>query len=90
MDRGGRRCLTTPVPLLTSLADLWRLTGGADARPAGCLRAGEATRLAASKKAEWIWSVLDELEAAGLVTLADKGYQGSAHAKVPHKRKNKS
>ena len=29
------------------------------------------------KKAEWIWGVLDELEAAGLVTLADKGYQGS-------------
>src|SRR5215469_3545493 len=26
------------------------------------------------KKAEWIWGVLDELEAAGLVTLADKGY----------------
>ena len=29
------------------------------------------------KKAEWIWGVLDELEAAGLVTLADKGYQGA-------------
>ena len=29
------------------------------------------------KKAEWIWGVLHELEAAGLVTLADKGYQGS-------------
>ena len=28
------------------------------------------------KKAEWIWGVLAELEAAGLVTLADKGYQG--------------
>ena len=26
------------------------------------------------KKAEWIWGVLAELEAAGLVTLADKGY----------------
>ena len=26
------------------------------------------------KKAERIWSVLAELEAAGLVTLADKGY----------------
>jgi len=25
------------------------------------------------KKAEWIWGVLAELEAAGLVTLADKG-----------------
>ena len=28
------------------------------------------------KKAEWLWGVLAELEAAGLVTLADKGYQG--------------
>ena len=32
------------------------------------------------KKAEWIWGVLAELEAAGLVTLADKGYQGSTYA----------
>ena len=33
-----------------------------------------------------IRGVLAELEAAGLVTLADKGYQGSTHAKVsfPH------
>ena len=31
------------------------------------------------KKAEWIWGVLAELEAAGLVTLADKGYQGSTY-----------
>ena len=28
------------------------------------------------KKAEWIWGVLAELEAAGLVTLADKGLPG--------------
>ena len=35
------------------------------------------------KKAEWIWGVLDELERQGLVTLADKGYQGSDWAKVP-------
>ncbi|MCW2933015.1 MAG: Transposase, family [Actinomycetia bacterium] len=28
------------------------------------------------KKPEWIWGVLAELEAAGVVTLADKGYQG--------------
>ena len=35
------------------------------------------------KKAEWIWGVLAELEAAGLVTLADKGYQGSTYAKIP-------
>jgi DDE superfamily endonuclease/Helix-turn-helix of DDE superfamily endonuclease len=41
------------------------------------------------KKAEWIWGVLDELEAAGLVTLADKGYRGSSHAKIPYIGKNK-
>jgi DDE superfamily endonuclease len=41
------------------------------------------------KKAEWIRGVLAELEAAGLVTLADKGYQGSAYAKIPYKGKNK-
>jgi hypothetical protein len=35
------------------------------------------------KKAEWIWGILRELEAAGLVTLADKGYQGSPYAKIP-------
>jgi hypothetical protein len=33
--------------------------------------------------------VLDELEKAGLVTLADKGYQGTTWAKVPYKDKNK-
>jgi hypothetical protein len=37
------------------------------------------------KKAEWVWGVLDELEAAGLVTLADKGYQGSTWAKIPYR-----
>jgi DDE superfamily endonuclease len=41
------------------------------------------------KRAEWIWGVLDELEKAGLVTLADKGYQGSTWAKVPYKGRNK-
>jgi hypothetical protein len=41
------------------------------------------------KKAEWVWGVLDELEEQGLVTLADKGYQGSEWAKVPYKGKNK-
>jgi hypothetical protein len=41
------------------------------------------------KRAEWIWGVLAELEAAGLVVLADKGYQGSAYAKIPYKGKNK-
>ena len=41
------------------------------------------------KKAEWIWGVLDELETAGLVTLADKGYQGSTWAKIPYRGRNK-
>jgi DDE superfamily endonuclease/Helix-turn-helix of DDE superfamily endonuclease len=41
------------------------------------------------KKAEWIWGVLAELEAVGLVTLADKGYQGSTHAKIPYRGRNK-
>ena len=41
------------------------------------------------KKAEWVWGVLADLEAAGLVTLADKGYQGSTHAKIPYRGKNK-
>ena len=41
------------------------------------------------KRAEWIWGILAELEAAGLVTLADKGYQGSAYAKIPYRGKNK-
>jgi DDE superfamily endonuclease/Helix-turn-helix of DDE superfamily endonuclease len=41
------------------------------------------------KKAEWTWGVLAELEAVGLVTLADKGYQGSTHAKIPYRGRNK-
>jgi hypothetical protein len=41
------------------------------------------------KRAGWIRGVLDGLEAAGLIVLADKGYQGTAHAKVPYKGKNK-
>jgi DDE superfamily endonuclease len=41
------------------------------------------------KKAEWIWGVLAELDAAGLVTLADKGYRGSCYAKIPYYGKNK-
>ena len=41
------------------------------------------------KKAEWIWGVLAELEAAALVVLADKGYQGSTWAKIPYKGRNK-
>jgi hypothetical protein len=31
------------------------------------------------------WGVLAELEAASLVTLADKGYQESTHAKIPYR-----
>jgi hypothetical protein len=41
------------------------------------------------KKAEWIWGVLAELEAAGVIVLADKGYQGSTYAKLPYKGRNK-
>jgi hypothetical protein len=41
------------------------------------------------KKAEWTWGVLAELETAGLVVLADKGYQGSTWAKIPYKGRNK-
>jgi DDE superfamily endonuclease/Helix-turn-helix of DDE superfamily endonuclease len=41
------------------------------------------------KRAEWIWGVPAGLEAAGLIVLADKGYQGSTWAKVPYKGKNK-
>jgi hypothetical protein len=41
------------------------------------------------KKAEWIWGVLAGLEAADLVVLADKGYQGSTYAKLPYKGRNK-
>ena len=42
------------------------------------------------KKAEWIWGVLAELEAAGLVTLADKGYQGTTYAKIPYQVKEQA
>jgi DDE superfamily endonuclease/Helix-turn-helix of DDE superfamily endonuclease len=41
------------------------------------------------KKAEWVRGVLDELEKAGLIVLADKGYQGSTWAKVPYRGRNK-
>jgi hypothetical protein len=37
------------------------------------------------KKAEWMRGVLAELEDAGLVTLAGKGYLGSTYAKIPYK-----
>ena len=41
------------------------------------------------KKAEWIWGVVAELDAAGLVTLAGKGCRGSSYAKIPYYGKNK-
>jgi hypothetical protein len=41
------------------------------------------------KKAAWIWGIEDELAAAGLPGLGDKGYQGAAHLKTPYKGKNK-
>ena len=40
------------------------------------------------KKAEWIWGIIAELEAAGLIVLADKGYQGAANAKTLYKGEN--
>jgi hypothetical protein len=41
------------------------------------------------KKAEGVRGVLAELEAAGLIVLADKGYQGSTYAKIPYRGRNK-
>src|SRR2546429_3352618 len=41
------------------------------------------------KKAEWIWGVLAELDAAGLVTLADKGSHGRRYGKIPYRGENK-
>ena len=41
------------------------------------------------QEAGWIWGVLAELEAAGLVTLADKRNKGATHAKIPYRGKNK-
>jgi hypothetical protein len=38
------------------------------------------------KKAEWIWGVLAELEAAGLVTLADKGYRQQPREDPVHRQ----
>jgi hypothetical protein len=34
------------------------------------------------KRAEWIWGVIDGLEKAGIVTLADKDYPGRTWAKT--------
>ena len=36
-----------------------------------------------------IWGILRELAAAGLITLADKGYQGADDAITPYKGKKK-
>jgi hypothetical protein len=42
------------------------------------------------KRAAWIWGVLDELEAAGLVTLADKGLPGKPLRDDPRTRERAS
>src|SRR5262249_38097918 len=39
------------------------------------------------KRAEWVWGVLAELARAGIAVLADSGYQGSAHAPLPYKKR---
>jgi hypothetical protein len=41
------------------------------------------------KRAEWIRGLIDELEKAGILTLAGKGYHGSAWARTPYKGKGK-
>ena len=40
-------------------------------------------------KAAWIWGIEDELAAADLPALADKGYQGARYAKTPYRGKGK-
>jgi DDE superfamily endonuclease/Helix-turn-helix of DDE superfamily endonuclease len=40
-------------------------------------------------KAARIWGVLEQLQAAGVLTLADKGYHGAVHALTPYKGKGK-
>ena len=64
---------------------------------AGIIRRRRATIGSAWRKVnpgragDWVRGrhVLAELEAAGLVTLADKGYLASTHAKIPYRgRKN--
>src|SRR5699024_9327041 len=40
-------------------------------------------------KAARIWGVIRELQHAGLVTLADKGYQGTEHLLTPYKGRGK-
>jgi hypothetical protein len=37
-------------------------------------------------KAAWIWGIERELAAAGLPALADKGYQGAGHARIPYRK----
>lgn len=40
-------------------------------------------------KAAWIWRIFRELARAGLLTLADKGYQGADWVLTPYKGRNK-
>jgi DDE superfamily endonuclease len=77
-----------------SIGSLWRkLNPGQQARLVLVYLRETFASLAAGfgprQKAEWMRGVLAELEDAGLVTLADKGYQGSTYAKIPYKGKNK-
>jgi hypothetical protein len=61
------------------------------AGPAGQLLwvSGELPGSVHDMKAAWIWGIDDELAAAGLPALADKGYQGATHATTPYRGKNK-
>jgi hypothetical protein len=40
-------------------------------------------------KAAWIWGIEDELAAADLPALADKGYHGATHATTPYRGRGK-
>jgi hypothetical protein len=57
------------------------------AGPAGDIRwvSGALPGSACDKEAEWVWGVLDEFEAAGLITLTDKVHQGTTGAKIPYR-----
>ena len=59
------------------------------AGPAGQLlwMSGVLPGLVHEMTAAWIWGIERELAAAGLPALADKGYQGAAHAKIPYRAK---
>jgi hypothetical protein len=87
---GGGRDADSHRPGRCGPALLLRQAQDARHEPAGHRRlrrrspvgVGGAARLGARQKAEWIWGVLDDLEAAGLVTLAGKGCQVSGYGKI--------